>query len=189
MGHVTASRWSGLRAGPGACFLLAMAAASCLAPPRSPAPAADEYAVWSAVLDSLTPGADQVRLVDSTFILSVKEIPDTLMLGIGRSAGLDSAAVVDLLRRNVSRVRMEARFSGRRPVVLVRPPPGELPAGMKEPHLIFISLPGFDPARRKAVVTTATACPAICGLGHVFELERDPGGAWRVVRMEDTWAS
>ena len=172
-----------------ALILLALCASPAALRAQPEAPDADEYAVWSAVLDSLAPGADRVRLVDSTFILSVKEIPDTLMLGIGRSAGLDSAAVVDLLRRNVSRVRMEARFSGRRPVVLVRPPPGELPAGMKEPHLIFISLPGFDPAQRKAVVTTATACPGLCGHGHVFELERDPGGAWRVVRMEDTWAS
>jgi hypothetical protein len=89
--------------------------------------------------------------MDSTFILSARgAIPDTLMLAIGRSSRFDSAAVDDLLRRNVPRVRMEARFSAARPFVLLRGPAGEMPESMKDSHLVFISLPGFDPARRKS---------------------------------------
>lgn len=173
-----------------ALVLLALLAAPAALRAQPGAPDADEYAVWSAVLDSLAPGADHVRLLDSAFVISSMRKSDEQILRGATDPPLDSAAVGDYLRRNGSGVRLESRFSGRRPVVLVRTPGDDWSTLVKDPHVILVARPGFDLARTRAVVTTITSCASTwCGRGYMFELARDPGGGWRVVRMRETWIS
>ena len=51
-----------------------------------------------------------------------------------------------------------------------------------------ISRPGFDAARRNAVVATGTICGGRCGQGRLIVLEKTSTG-WRIVNRVDTWVS
>lgn len=200
MGHLSASAANGVirrlahhPAGAAWMAALLMLAAACVPmQARTPArgPDADEYAVWSAVLDSLMPGSADVRLLDTAFVIPLMVKGSITGRDGGRTPRLDAAAVDDFLRRNGSGVRLEARFSTRRPVVLVRTPAGDDWTGVeRSPHLVLVSRPGFDRRRRRAIVSTAMTCGVLCGQGNLFELERGPDGRWKVSRVEDTYYS
>jgi hypothetical protein len=102
----------------------------------------------------------------------------------GMEHRVDAAAMADFLRPDRPGARLEARFSTRRPVVLVR---GRTGAGRE--RLVFLSRVGFDPQRRRAVVRTAMRCGDLCGEGDLFALEREPGGRWKIVWTRRAWIS
>ncbi len=127
-------------------LLLAFCARPAAARAQAEAPDADEYAVWSAVLDSLMGTLDTVVVRDSVSVghSTLDESVLRLSARSGMEHRVDSAAMADFLRPNRPGVRLEARFSTRRPVVLVR---GRTGAGRE--RLVFLSRVGFDPQRRR----------------------------------------
>lgn len=165
-------------------LLAAVHPARAQVPPEEPDP--DEYAIWSAVLDTLEPGADYVRLLDIAVVPSSTGQPP----GWRPTPRLDSFAVDDFRTLHTSGVRLDSRFSTRQRIVLVRARTADGdPELVIRPHLIRLDRPAFDRRRRRAVVTTTTSCETLCGRGHRFELERQPDGRWKITRLEVAWIS
>jgi hypothetical protein len=168
-----------------ALLLFALCATPSAVRAQAEAPDVDEYAVWSAVLDSLMGALDTMVVRDSVFMghSTLEESVLRVSARSGMEHRVDSAAMADFLRPDRPGARLEARFSTRRPVVLVRGPIGA------DRVLVFLSRAGFDPQRRRAVVRTAMTCGDLCGEGNLFALEREPGGRWKIVWTRRTWIS
>lgn len=175
-----------------ALILFALCAAPAALRAQREAPDADEYAVWSAVLDSAAQWASVVRVVDSAFVLEVAigQRNDLMMADGMAYRGFDSAAIADFVERNARGVRLERRFSTRREIGLVRPDlRSEVPLSLNGTHLVYLSRPGFNAGRTRAVVSIAVYCGVWCGQGSFYELQRDPGGVWRVMRRYGSWVT
>ncbi len=188
-------------------LMIAAAAAACTRPaaPSAPAPTtadADELAVLALVVDSVLaqPGEQFLVMADSTspshldaeqlanFVpqadaaargemmrdfLAKNAVPGPTPLSIPATSAVRIA--------NVSRI-----FAGE----------GDFSAKWEAFHQRFapargyntISRPGFDAARRNAVVATGTICGGRCGQGRLIVLEKTASG-WRIANRVDTWIS
>jgi len=170
------------------CALALLAAAGSVRA-QVEAPDAEEYAVWAAVLDSLAPEAREVRLADSAFVLEVAvgRRNDLMVAARMEFTRFDSAAIESFVVRNARGVRI-GRFSARRPFRLVSTDLDEdFSLRLQGTHIVFISRPGFNEGRTRAVLSLAYYCGIWCGQGFVYALEREPGGVWRVARKETLW--
>jgi hypothetical protein len=54
--------------------------------------------------------------------------------------------------------------------------------------VVTLSRPGFDRARKKAVMVLTYACGALCGAGYNVILRKEDTG-WVVAKMVETWVS
>jgi hypothetical protein len=111
------------------------------------------------------------------------------------------AAVADYEARNRAPVALPLSIPARTPIRRLRlatfMPPGvgqdEAYARLRTenaPATYFhvLSRPGFDPERRRAILTTGSGCGGLCGHGQTVLLARIPGG-WRVTARDTTWWS
>ena len=174
-----------------ALILLALCASPAALRAQTEAPDADEYAVWSAVLDSVMPGEPSAWLADSAFNrdIVVGERTELIMAGSMSRHRFDSTAVADFLRRSSAGVRLRP-FPAARPFRLVKTESGEeFTSRMQGPHLAVFSRPGFSRDHARAVIAVATYCGAWCARGSVYELAREPGGGWRITRGATVWVT
>lgn len=183
--------------------------AACRAPGATPAPvppavppapsdvSADERAVYAAMVDQVFARRGPVVLADSAGGAPA-DFP-------GQWSGLDAATslqlTADLQARNRTRVAMPPDLGSTAAVRLFSR--GTVftgsAANLDDSYATFraryapargfwsISRPGFDAARRHAIVATGYACGGLCGDGSVVLLERTASGGWKVVTERPTW--
>lgn len=188
-------------------LMIAAVTAACTRPPAPYAPApsttdADELAVLALVVDSVLAQPEEQFLVmaDSTspshldaeqlanFVPQADAASRDQMMRdfLAKNAApgptpLSIPATSAVRIANVSRI-----FAGE----------GDFSAKWEAFHQRFapargyntISRPGFDAARRNAVVATGTICGGRCGQGRLIVLEKTAAG-WRIANRVDTWVS
>lgn len=188
-------------------FAAAALAAACTRSPAHTAPAPsttdrDELAVMALVVDSILAAPDEPFLV-----LADSASPAHLDAGQlatfvpAMAAAARAELIADFAAKNASRgptptgipATSVIRISN---VSQIFAGEGDFTAKWGEFHRRFapamgyntISRPGFDAARRTAVIATGTVCGARCGRGRLIVLEKTAGG-WSIARRVDTWVS
>jgi hypothetical protein len=158
----------------------------------------DELAVWATLVDSVfaADGAPFVVVADSSWhaILTVDDVREMARI---LDPGFPQSAVDDFQARNRTHVTMPRSLPAGTPVRWLRietfAPDGDMRAANARFHrehaLVvsrhYFSRPGFDAARRRAVVTTSSVREAYSS-GQLFLLVRGAHG-WRVVARQATW--
>jgi hypothetical protein len=169
-------------------------------PPPGSAEDRDEAAVYAVVIDSVLASTEArfVVVTESTYAFSIAR--DFLPAEVRhRDPAFPMEAITDYEARNRAPVALPVLIPARTPIRRLRlatfMPPGvqqdEAYARFRienapATYLHVLSRPGFDPARRRAVVTTASGCGGLCGYGQTVLLARIPGG-WRVIARDTTW--
>lgn len=151
----------------------------------------DELAIYSFVIDSVleaTPGDPFVVMAERTSVVGLSEAD--LTRGLGHDTTRFAPAFADLIARNRTPVAVPARTrSGReirtfgRAVDVRRDSAGTLRGFEPVQWLHFISRPGIDPERRRAVIYLGSGCGNLCGHLRLIWLMRDSHG-WRVARAD-----
>jgi hypothetical protein len=186
-------------------YLAMIAVLAGCAPAGRTAPAAmradpDEAAVWATLIDSVfaADGAPFVVVADSTWHMIIT-VEDIRVAAHRLDPGFPESAVDDYGARNRTHLsiprRLPAGTPNRRLRLQTFAPDGDPVAAherfRRENAPVvgyhYFSRPGFDVARRHAVITTAW-CVSYCASGKLFLLARGAHG-WRVVRREDTWVT
>ncbi|HEX6750301.1 MAG TPA: hypothetical protein VF092_23610 [Longimicrobium sp.] len=195
-------------------ILLLLAAAACAhpappvpiavpAPPQraiSSEPDSDEVAVYAALVDQLFSARRGAIVVADS--VGRREWPEGI-----REARLDSAVAAeieaDFRERNRTTITFPAETGASHPVrvyaseeVLVLDGGGRLRGGYAVfvrrfpgvPGYHTVSRPGFDSARRYALVTRSYYCGPLCADGGYVLLERRPDG-WHVLSGRVLWVS
>ncbi|MFL5383832.1 MAG: hypothetical protein ACJ8GN_15030 [Longimicrobiaceae bacterium] len=177
----------------------ALALASACSPAGDSSSAAvdrDEAAIYSLVTDSVldTAGDPFVVMAEST-VVTERYASRLAESAIGLDSTFPAAALRDFEARNRTPVVVpRTTLSGKR----IR----HLRLGSFDPDrdrdsvsvlrgyepvrlLHMLSRPGFDPERRRAIVTTGTGCGDLCGETRVVLLARDARGwhvtGWKIV--------
>ncbi len=153
-----------------ALLLFALCAMPAAARAQAEAPDAEEYAVWSAVLEQVHGrGLRRARVQDSTEMVAVDTVREAAM--VRWLTG--STELADSLRARVTRpAAIDARrLRVRRPCIVEREAEGR--------YLITFSRVAFDAERRRALVHAFASCGMLCGNGGLVLLEKDAGGRWR----------
>ncbi len=145
-------------------------------PDRPAPPGSAAYAVYTAVLDTLTAGASSQDVID----VNASLLPDPFVEKAAPAAYRDIRAV-----RAVSADRLTYRFSTRLPVCLV--PFGANPCG----NLGLFGVYSLSPVSFNADTTHAfvqwSKRADDYGYGADFYLARRPGCAWVVARQTHNW--
>jgi hypothetical protein len=160
---------------------------------------ADERAVYAALVKREVAEGGRVVVSDSTFRGDWPRWTSPL-------PGLDSAAAAeiegDFRRRNQTAVAFPADLAARRSASLfaVREVFTDTVTNLDQAYATFrarfpgarrfhsFSRPGFDAARRHALVLWSHACGSLCGEGGFAILERGPDG-WRETYRQMMWVS
>jgi hypothetical protein len=152
--------------------LLAACSRADLAPPLE-RPSADEYAVWSAAVDSRF-GPLRLRMV-------VEERTDLGFLPYLRGKPELEALAADHVHRNRHPAWVDAGRIRARQVSLV-PDLGGLAgsaADLVSHGRLTVSRVGFDRGGKRALVTLHYWCGARCAEGAMLVMERGADGRWR----------
>ncbi|HNW91400.1 MAG TPA: hypothetical protein PKM88_00630 [bacterium] len=174
----------------------------------APAGAADDYAVWSAVLAEWYPpgtGVQTILLADHTDSMPLDadevELPAYFR---GQLPDLAPATWRDYRQRRTTAVPLQADRFDRQlpgaPVCLIGD--AELrelfaaPRGWETLHaryprssgIVALSLPGYNENRTEALLSFSSTMGPLAGSGHLVMLARRPGG-WQVVARAKTWIS
>lgn len=165
----------------GALFgLIALLAACSRAEPTLEVPSADEYAVWSAAVDSLF-GARHLRLVVRERTMAWNDLPRAYFASPRPDPELLALRDHYIVRnRHPARLRPgEFRVGG---VRLVPDFPDVLgsTADLVFDGRLMVSRVGFDRGGSRALVTVNYNCGDLCGEGSLLVMERGPDGRWRV---------
>jgi hypothetical protein len=190
-----------------AVFAAALLLAACPGPaaapsPRTSAPDADELAVDAVVIDSVLADTSQpfVVLADSTSVSHV-EAETVRNFVVELDPQFPASAIADYRERNGRAWALPPAITSGATLRIFTP--GTLFVGggnLREQYAEFqrryapatnfhtLSRPGFDTARRHAVIVTGSHCGALCGHGQILLLERGPSG-WHVTARRTTWVS
>jgi len=148
---------------------------------------ADEYAVWSAAIETqVAREYPAVVVADSTYSLeTASPVTERLMRAQRREDGLSREIVEDFIIHNRRRVAVDAGRLAVRKVRLLRAPAGAAGearhAAVRE--RLLLSRAGFDRGGRRALVTVTVNCGGLCGGGATLLMERQPDGRWRKARV------
>lgn len=174
---------------------LAIAAAAAVTVRRSDPSADDDHAVWAAVLDAHfeNRGTHFVAVADSTYSFEMRRPEDEAYLRSNAAYYGNSPAMIEsYIARNRHHGTVDVRRL-RMAHVQVAPSGG---AGRGVPvfsdhvlGLAVLSRPGYDAGGRRAIVTVAVTCGALCGHGETVQVDRGADGRWRVTRTFSTIAS
>ena len=141
-------------------------------------PSAEEYAVWSAAVDSRFGPRPLLVVREQTYGPEAEMPSDARQLR--ESSRLSRELVDDYLARNGHPVPVHAGRLHARSVRLL--PELQGPAGTVADWVsdgrLTLSRPGFDRGGKRAMVTLTFNCGGLCGGGATLVLERDGSGRW-----------
>ena len=162
------------------CLAISLLAACARAEPTLEVPTADEYAVWSAAIDSLF-GARELRLVVKDQSLSGVEPPREYFVSLRADRELLALRDAYILRNRHPAQPRAGRFAADR-VRLVPEFGGPMgwAARLLSDGRLFVSRVGFDRGGSRALVMVGYNCGDLCAEGSLLLLERGVDGRWRI---------
>ncbi|HEU0052046.1 MAG TPA: hypothetical protein VFQ39_02670 [Longimicrobium sp.] len=178
---------------------MAMSLAGCAArPAASPAPLSDDGVVWTAVVKSELAASRAIVLYGETIDASWLRRPPHSLAFERLPSGMEHAFFA---ANDPGPVPIRGAFARSDRVTLISPAEHERRMGKGDEawsrfhaawpgasHLVYVSRPGYDKKRTRAVVYASSHCGLRCGEGRFYLLAREEG-RWRVERVENVWVS